>query len=113
MNVRIAACLIAAALVAGPAFGAETSPAAPKKKATTSAVPKEAGCSRNPEAAMWYSILHPGLGEWYLNGWGSMSRHAPKKKFWLGFIPLFGWPGYLQVVSAIDARHCRTNDWPH
>ena len=35
----------------------------------------------------------------------------PKKKLYLGFIPFFGWPGYLQVVSAIDAKNCRTNDW--
>jgi hypothetical protein len=34
----------------------------------------------------------------------------PQKKFWLGFIPLYGWPGYLQVKSADDAFNCRTND---
>ena len=34
----------------------------------------------------------------------------PQKKFWLGFIPFYGWPGYLQVKSAIDAANCRTND---
>ncbi len=59
--------------------------------------------------AMWYSILHPGLGEWYLKDWGPLYK-APQKKFWLGFIPLYGWPGYLQVKSAIDARNCETND---
>ncbi len=66
--------------------------------------------NRNPEAATWYSIAHPGLGEYYLNGWGAFFDNAPQKKFWLGFIPLYGWPGYLQVKSAIDAHHCRVND---
>jgi hypothetical protein len=65
---------------------------------------------RSADGAMWFSILHPGLGEYFLKGWGPF-RNAPPKKFWLGFIPFFGWPGYLQVVSATDARHCRTNDW--
>ena len=59
--------------------------------------------------AMWLSIAHPGLGEYYLKGWGHFST-CPQKKFWLGFIPLYGWPGYLQVKSAIDARNGRTND---
>jgi hypothetical protein len=52
----------------------------------------------------------PGLGEWSSRDWGSFNANAPQKKFWLGFIPVYGWPGYLQVKSAIDARHCRTND---
>lgn len=60
-------------------------------------------------AAMWLSIAHPGLGEYYLKGWGSFEK-CPQKKFWLGLIPGYGWPGYLQVKSAIDARHGRTND---
>jgi hypothetical protein len=64
---------------------------------------------RSAQAAMWYSIAHPGLGEYYLKGWGPWS-HMPQRKFWLGFIPIYGWPGYLQVKSAIDARNCRTND---
>jgi len=64
---------------------------------------------RSKQAAMWYSIAHPGLGEYYLKGWGSF-RNAPPKKFWLGFIPLYGWPGYLQYKSADDAFHCHTND---
>lgn len=64
---------------------------------------------RSRTAAMWLSIAHPGLGEYYLEGWGSF-RNAPQRKFWLGFIPLYGWPGYLQVKSADDAFHCRTND---
>ena len=59
---------------------------------------------------MWYSILHPGVGEWYLRGFGSFNANAPQKKFWLGFIPGYGWPGYLQVKSANDSKNCRTND---
>jgi hypothetical protein len=66
--------------------------------------------NRSPESGTWFSILHPGLGEWYLKDWGPFFDNAPQKKFWLGFIPLYGWPGYLQVKSAIDAHHCRTND---
>lgn len=65
---------------------------------------------RSADGAMWFSIAHPGLGEYFLQGWGPW-RNMPPKKFWLGFIPGFGWPGYLQVVSAIDAANCRTNDW--
>jgi Ca-activated chloride channel family protein len=71
------------------------------------APPPPAQCGKGP---MWASIGHPGLGE-MLNahqGW----KGLPKMKFYLGFIPGFGWPGYLQVVSAIDAAKCRTNDWP-
>ena len=71
-----------------------------------------ASCSngKSTDAAMWYSVLHPGVGEWYINGFGSFNANAPQKKFWLGFIPVYGWPGYLQVKSAIDAKNCRTND---
>jgi hypothetical protein len=65
---------------------------------------------RSPEAATWLSIGHPGLGEWYLNGWGPFFDNAPQKKFWLGFIPLYGWPGYLQIKSAIDSHNCRPSD---
>jgi hypothetical protein len=64
---------------------------------------------RSSQGAMWWSILHPGVGEWYLRGWGPLDR-APQRKFWLGFIPGYGWPGYLQVKSAIDAQKCLTND---
>jgi len=60
--------------------------------------------------ATWLSVAHPGLGEWYLRGWGPFFEHAPQKKFWLGFIPLFGWPGYLQAKSIYDVRKCRTYD---
>lgn len=65
--------------------------------------------ARDTYKAMWLSIAHPGLGEWYLKGWGSFEK-CPQRKFWLGLIPGFGWPGYLQVKSAIDARHGLTND---
>ena len=61
-------------------------------------------------ASMWKSIAHPGWGEMANSGKG-FKEGMPKKKFYLGFIPFFGWPGYLQVVSAIDAKNCRTNDW--
>ena len=64
---------------------------------------------KSADAAMWYSILHPGLGEWYLRDWGSFDN-APQKKFWLGFIPFYGWPGYLQVKSARDSKRCNWND---
>ena len=64
---------------------------------------------RSRQAAMWLSLAHPGLGEYYLKGWGHWSK-CPQKKFWLGFIPGYGWPGYLQVKSAVDAHDCKTND---
>jgi hypothetical protein len=64
---------------------------------------------RSGGSAMWYSIAHPGLGEWYLRDWGAFER-VPQRKFWFGFIPGFGWPGYLQYKSARDASLCRTND---
>lgn len=70
---------------------------------------RTSGAHRSTYNAMWLSIAHPGLGEWYLKSWGSFEK-CPQKKFWLGFIPIYGWPGYLQVKSAIDARHGRTND---
>ena len=65
---------------------------------------------RNSAAAAWLSVAHPGLGEYYNAGWGLFFDHCPQKKFWLGFIPLYGWPGYLQILSAIDAGHGRTSD---
>jgi hypothetical protein len=88
------------ALVAGLALAAPADAAAGRRCKS----------GRSPEAATWLSIGHPGLGEWYLKGWGAFWDNAPQKKFWLGFIPLYGWPGYLQVKSAIDSHHCRTND---
>jgi Ca-activated chloride channel family protein len=65
--------------------------------------------ARGGAGPMWLSIAHPGLGEMRNagRGWAGL----PKRKFWLGLIPGFGWPGYLQIVSAIDAAHGRTNDW--
>jgi hypothetical protein len=74
------------------------------------AAPRNARAGNNTTAAMWLSIAHPGLGEWYLKGWGNFGERCPQNKFWLGFIPGYGWPGYLQVKSAIDAKHGRTND---
>jgi len=67
--------------------------------------PRRAG--GNTVGAMWLSILHPGLGEWYNASWGGWGN-CNKKKFWLGFIPFYGCPGYLQVRSAIDAKRGRT-----
>src|SRR5262249_16249593 len=34
-----------------------------------------AKCSngKSTDAAMWYSLLHPGVGEWYLRNWGSFN----------------------------------------
>lgn len=94
---RFVPCLVALlALLSAPAAIAEEPGRCPN--------------GRSKNAAMWFSIAHPGVGEWYLNGWGSFSKNAPPKKFWLGFIPFYGWPGYLQVKSAVDARNCRTND---
>jgi hypothetical protein len=62
------------------------------------------------DKAAWLSVAHPGLGEYYNAGWGSFFANCPQRKFWLGLIPLYGWPGYLQVLSAIDAYHGRTSD---
>ena len=76
---------------------------------TASFAADQCGGGKSANSAMWYSILHPGLGEWYLKDWGSFDN-APQKKFWLGFIPFYGWPGYLQVKSARDARRCNWND---
>lgn len=64
---------------------------------------------RSRDGAMWLSILHAGVGEWFLNGWGDFETNAPQKKFWLGWIPFYGY-GYLSYVSAVDARNCRTDD---
>ena len=86
--------LALAILVASPAFARESGRCAN---------------GRSSVAAMWLSIAHPGLGEYHLKGaddWNDM----PERKFWLGFIPLYGWPGYLQVKSALDAKNCLTND---
>jgi len=61
----------------------------------------------NRGVAILLSVLKTGLGEWYNAGWGGW-RNCNKKKFWLGFIPFYGTPGYLQVRSAIDAGRLRT-----
>ena len=60
--------------------------------------------------AAWLSVAHPGLGEYYNAGWGDFFENCPQKKFWLGLIPFYGWPGYLLVLSSIDAYHGRTSD---
>ncbi|MEZ4282117.1 MAG: hypothetical protein R3F21_21140 [Myxococcota bacterium] len=33
----------------------------------------------------------------------------PRRKFWMGWIPLSGFP-YPTIVSAVDAANCRTDD---
>src|SRR5579885_1436753 len=88
---RVIAAVCLGAVLAAPAAAARTT----------------AGHRR---AAAWLSVAHPGLGEYYNAGWGFFFDHCPQKKFWLGFIPLYGWPGYLQILSAIDAYHGRTSD---
>jgi hypothetical protein len=93
MSLRTAtACMLALALAGAP-FATAQETAAGRRR-----------------AAAWLSVGHPGLGEWYNAGWGPFFDRCPQKKFWLGFIPLYGWPGYLQVLSAIDAYHGRTSD---
>lgn len=64
---------------------------------------------RSSTGALWLSVLHPGLGEYHLNGYGSWSQNMPQRKFWMGWIPFFGFP-YLTIVSAVDAANCRTDD---
>jgi len=70
-------------------------------------------CSGNKtsQIATALSVLHAGLGEWYLKDWGALER-APQNKFWLGFIPIYGWP-YLAIRSAIDSSRCDTRDRTH
>jgi len=96
----IACCAAALALATAPLAAA----------AQDGSEPGRCPNGRSKTAATWLSVAHPGLGEWYLNGWGSFSQNAPPRKFWLGFIPIYGWPGYLQIKSAIDANNCETHD---
>jgi hypothetical protein len=64
--------------------------------------------NRTSQIATALSAVHAGLGEWYIKNWGSL-RNAPQNKFWLGWIPVYGWP-YLAIRSAIDASRCDTRD---
>ena len=66
---------------------------------------------KTSQTATALSVVHAGLGEWYLKGWGPLER-APQNKFWLGFIPVYGWP-YLAIRSAIDSSRCSTRDRTH
>jgi len=88
------------ALVAGVTLGL----------ATVSSAHSPARTLGERRKAAWLSVAHPGLGEYYNAGWGDFFENCPQKKFWLGLIPFYGWPGYLQVLSAIDAYHGRTSD---
>jgi hypothetical protein len=63
---------------------------------------------KTPQTAAALSFAHAGLGEWYLKGWGPL-ENAPQNKFWLGWIPLYGWP-YLAIRSSIDSSRCHTFD---
>ena len=74
------------------------------------AAPAAARTLGDARKSAWLSVAHPGLGEWRNARWGDFFENCPQKKFWLGIIPLYGWPGYLQVLSAIDAYHGRTSD---
>jgi hypothetical protein len=77
----------------------------------TAAAPAEARVcpgGRSGNLATFFSAVHAGVGEYYLKGWGSF-ENMPQMKFWLGWIPLYGWP-YLSVRSAIDANRCKTLD---
>ena len=76
----------------------------------SAATPAAARTLGEARKAAWLSVAHPGLGEYYNAGWGDFFEYCPQRKFWLGIIPLYGWPGYLQVLSAIDAYHGRTSD---
>ena len=51
------------ALLAGPALAAEEKSG--KNRCAN---------GRSKHAAMWLSILHPGVGEYYLKGWGAWSE---------------------------------------
>jgi len=74
------------------------------------ALPAGARTLGDARKAAWLSVAHPGLGEYYNAGWGPFFDRCPQKKFWLGLIPFYGWPGYLQILSAVDAYHGRTSD---
>jgi len=76
--------------------------------AATPAEARVCNGNRSSQLAAVYSAAHAGLGEWYLKGWGSL-ENAPPNKFWLGWIPLYGWP-YLSIRSAIDSSRCQTLD---
>src|SRR5207245_11206919 len=60
--------------------------------------------------AAWLSVGHPGLGEYYNAGWGDFFERCPQRKFWLASMPIYGWPGYLQVLSDRDASDGRCSE---
>src|SRR5438128_355845 len=72
------------------------------------AVPAAARTHGDARKAAWLSVAHPGLGEYSNAGWGPFFDRCPQKKFWLGLIPVYGWPGDLQILSAIHASPART-----
>src|SRR5438046_6812865 len=77
------------------------------------AVPAAARTHGDARKAAWLSVAHPGLGEYYNAGWGSLFDRCPQKKFWLGLIPFYGLPGYLKILSEDDEYHGRTEGHQH
>src|SRR5439155_22928774 len=67
------------------------------------AVPAGARTLGDARKAAWLSVGHLGLGEYYNAGWGPFFDRCPQMKFWLCLIPFYGWPGYIQIISDIDA----------
>ena len=88
---KVALLLCVILLAAGASFAWDDNNPPPKAE------------NREPIMAMGFSIFHPGLGEWYNAGWGGW-QNCNTRKFWLGFIPFYGCPGYLQIKSAKNAR---------
>jgi hypothetical protein len=63
------------------ARGARAEPCPPDHFARTHAILLPRQVQRRRDG---YSVLHPGVGAWSLNGFGSFHAHAPKKKFGSG-----------------------------
>src|SRR2546430_15565519 len=76
------------------------------------AVPAAARTHGDARKAAWLSVAHPGLGEYSNAGWGPFFDRCPQKKFWLGLSPIYGWPGYPQILSPILSYHGRKPDNP-
>jgi hypothetical protein len=74
------------------------------------ATPSPARTLGDRRKAAWLSVGHPGLGELLQRWIGGLLRELPAEEVLARLDPLYGWPGYLQVLSAIDAYHGRTSD---
>ena len=46
---------------------------------TSAASARTCSNGKDSNGPMWLSILHPGLGEWALNGWGPFGQNAPDR----------------------------------